>query len=98
MKSWTSSKDAIKSAPGTSPPHLGGRTGRDKYSTCIGKGQTKSDQEGKAFGVTRKEKLLSTPPSRAGRDASGRKMALATFLLSYRWELTIPDPSLLGDP
>ena len=52
VKSWTSSRDAIKSTPGTSPPHLGGRTGRDADCTCIGKGQTKSDQEGKAFGVT----------------------------------------------
>ena len=29
MRSWTSSRDAIKSTPGTSPPHLGGKTGRD---------------------------------------------------------------------
>ena len=50
MKSWTSNRDAIKSTPGTSPPHLGGRTGKD--ADCVGKGQTKSDQEGKAFGVT----------------------------------------------
>ena len=52
VKSWTSSRDAIKSTPGTSPPRLGGRTGRDEYGPCVGKGQTKSDQEGKAFGVT----------------------------------------------
>ena len=52
VKSWTSNRDAIKSAPGTSPPHLGGRTGRDEYGACVGKGQTKSDQERKAFGVT----------------------------------------------
>ena len=52
MKSWTSSRDAIKSTPGTSSPHLGGITGRDEYSACIGKKQTNSDQEGKAFGVT----------------------------------------------
>ena len=45
-------RDAIRSTPGASPPHLGGRTGRDEYDACIGKGQTKSDQEGKAFGVT----------------------------------------------
>ena len=51
VKSWTSSRGAIKSTPGTSPTHLGGRTGRDEYSACVGKGQTKSDQEGKAFGV-----------------------------------------------
>ena len=48
----TSSRDAIKSTPGTSPPHLGGRTGRDVDCACVGKGQTKSDQEGKSFGVT----------------------------------------------
>ena len=50
VKSWTSNRDAIKSTPGTSPPHLGGRTRKD--ADCVGKGQTKSDQEGKAFGVT----------------------------------------------
>ena len=45
-------RDAIKSTPGTSLPHLGGRTRRDVDCACIGKGQSKSDQEGKAFGVT----------------------------------------------
>ena len=52
VKSWTSSRDAIRSTPSTSSPHLGGRTGRDVDCACVGKGQTKSDQEGKAFGVT----------------------------------------------
>ena len=51
VKSWTSVKDAIRSTPGASPPCLRGRTGRDECDTCVGKGQTKSDQEGKAFGV-----------------------------------------------
>ena len=85
MKSWISGRDASRSIPGTSPPHLGGRTGRDEYGTCISKGQTKSDQEGKAFGV----KSVYTP-STAGKDASSRKMALVALFLSYRWELTIP--------
>ena len=52
VKSWTSVRDAIRSTPGASPTRLGGRTRRDEYDTCVGKGQTKSDQEGKAFGVT----------------------------------------------
>ena len=30
VRSWTSVKDAIRSTPGASPPHLGGRTGRDE--------------------------------------------------------------------
>ena len=51
VKSWTSGRDAIRSTPGTSPPCLSGRTGRDEYRACVAKGQTKSDQEGKAFGV-----------------------------------------------
>ena len=51
VKSWTSVRDAIRSTPGASPPCLSGRTGRDECDACIGKGQTKSDQEGKAFGV-----------------------------------------------
>ena len=44
-------RDAIRSTPGTSPPHLGDKTWRDEDGTCVSKGQTKSDQEGKAFGV-----------------------------------------------
>ena len=51
VKGWTSVRDAIRSTPGASPARLGSRTGRDKCDACIGKGQTKSDQEGKAFGV-----------------------------------------------
>ena len=51
VRSWTSVRNAIRFTPGASPPHLGGRTGRVEDSTCIGKGQTKSDQEGKAFDV-----------------------------------------------
>ena len=51
VKSWTSGRDAIKPTPGTSPSLLGGRTGRDEYSAFVCKGQTKSNQEGKAFGV-----------------------------------------------
>ena len=48
VRSWTSVRDAIRSTPGASPPHLGGRTGRDEYIACVGEGQTKSDQERKA--------------------------------------------------
>ena len=47
VKSWTSVRDAIRSTPGASPPRLGGRTGRDEHDACVGKGQTKYDQEGK---------------------------------------------------
>ena len=49
VKSWTSVRDAIKSTPGAPPPHLGGRTGRDEYGACVGKGQIKTDQERKAL-------------------------------------------------
>ena len=49
VKSWTSVRDPIRSTPGSSPPCLGGRTGRDKYVTCVSKGQTKSYQERKAL-------------------------------------------------
>ena len=51
VKSWKSGRDVIRSTPGTFPPHLGGRTGKDVDGACVSKGQTKSDQEGKAFGV-----------------------------------------------
>ena len=51
VKSWTSVRDAIRSTLGASPSHLGGRTRRGECDTCVGKGQTKSNREGKAFGV-----------------------------------------------
>ena len=86
VRGWTAERDAIRSTPGASPPRLRGRPGRDEYGACIGKGQIKSDQERKALVLS-----LSTPPSRAGRDVSGRKMALVVSFLSYRWELTIPN-------
>ena len=57
VKSWMSVRDAIRSTPGASPPHLGGRTGRDECDAFVSKGQTKSNQEGKAFGV----KFVYTP-------------------------------------
>ena len=31
VKSWMSVRGAIRSTPGASPPHLGGRTRRDEY-------------------------------------------------------------------
>ena len=49
VRSWTSVRDAVRSTPGASPPCLTGRTGRDEYVTCIGKGQTESDQGRKAL-------------------------------------------------
>ena len=49
VRNWTSVWDAIRSTPGAPPPHLGGRTGRDKYSACISKGQTKSNHGRKAL-------------------------------------------------
>ena len=52
VNSWTSIRDAMRSTPGASPPRLSGRSGRDECEACVSKGQTKSDQEGKAFGVT----------------------------------------------
>ena len=51
VRSWTSVRDSIRSASDASAPRLGGRTGRDEYDACVSKGQTKSDQERKAFGV-----------------------------------------------
>ena len=52
VRTWMSVRDTIRSTLGTSPPCLGGRTGRDEYDAYVSKGQTKSDQERKAFGVT----------------------------------------------
>ena len=33
MRNWTSVREAIRSTPGASPPHLSGRTGRDEYGS-----------------------------------------------------------------
>ena len=51
VKGWMTVRDVIRSTPGASPPHLSGRTRREEHEACVSKGQTKSDQEGKAFGV-----------------------------------------------
>ena len=47
MRKWALVWDAIKSTPGASPPCLGDRARWDEWGTYIGKGKTKSDQEGK---------------------------------------------------
>ena len=57
VKSWMSVRDAIRSTPGASLPRLGGRIGRGECDASFGKGQNKSDREGKAFGV----KSVNTP-------------------------------------
>ena len=51
VRSWTSVRDAFRSTPCASLHLLSGRTRRDEYGTCVGKGQTKSDQGRKRFGV-----------------------------------------------
>ena len=63
--------DAIRSAPGASPPCLNGRV-RKAEGTCVVKGQTKSDQGRDAL-----VEGLSTPPSRAGRERLRWKEAMA---------------------
>ena len=47
VKTWTSVRGARHPWCISTPS----RTGKDKYVTCVGKVQIKSDQEGKAFGV-----------------------------------------------
>ena len=49
VKSWTSGRDAIRSTPGTSQPHLGGRTGRVETAPAWVRDR---------LSPTRKEKLL----------------------------------------
>ena len=49
VKSWTSGRDAIRSTPGTSPPHLGGRTETVKMAPASVRDR---------LSPTRKEKLL----------------------------------------
>ena len=45
VRSWTSVRDAIRSTSGASPPCFGGRTRRDEYVTCVGKGQSPKRKE-----------------------------------------------------
>ena len=49
VRNWTLVWDEMRSTPAASPLHLSDRTGRDEYGTCVGKGQTKSDQGRKAL-------------------------------------------------
>ena len=49
VRNWTSIRDAIRSTPGASPHCLGDRIRRDKYCTCVSKGQTDYDLERKAL-------------------------------------------------
>ena len=49
VRNWTSVWDAIRSTLGASLSCLGGRTRKDEYGTCIGKGKIKSDQGRKAL-------------------------------------------------
>ena len=91
LRNQKSPWDATRSTPGASPPRLGGRTRRDEYGTCAGKGQTKSDQGRKAS-----EESLSISPSRAGRDAAVDRShgCGCHFFFSHRWELTVLEPLL----
>ena len=69
VRNWTSVWDAIRSTPGASPPHLGGRTRRDSNETpTFIRDRLTLAREGSLGGTP-----VSTPPSRAERDASGRK-------------------------
>ena len=49
VSNWTLGCDAIRSAPGASPPPLSGGTGRDEYGACVGKGRTKSGRKEKLW-------------------------------------------------
>ena len=75
-------RDTIRSIPGASPPHLGGRTGRDECDTCIGKGRNKSDQIDQTksdFTPGFRFKVCLHHPSRTGKDASGRENGTGCF-------------------
>ena len=79
VRSWTSVRDAIRSTPGASPARLGGRTGRDKYGSCIGRDR---------LSPTRKTKLwcsvcLHSRLEQEGTPPVGRG-CWSLFFLSYR--------------
>ena len=68
VRNWTSIWDAIRPTPGASPPLLSGRTGRDDSETPVSvRDRLTLAREGSLGG-----RPVSTP-SRAWRDASGRK-------------------------
>ena len=69
VRNWTPIWDAIRSTPGASPPHLGGRTRRDSNETpTFTRDRLTLAREGSLGGTP-----VSPPPSRAERDASSRK-------------------------
>ena len=84
VRNWTSIWDAIRSTPGASPPHLGGRARRDEYGTCIAKGQTSLTREGKI-----RCEVCQHPHLEQGETPPVERW-FCDFFLSYRWELRIP--------
>ena len=79
VTSWTSVRDAIRSTPGASPPHLSGRTGRDEYGACISKGQTSLTREGKLWC-----KVCLQPHVEQGGTPLVERLRWSLFFLSYR--------------
>ena len=80
---------AIRPTAGASPPTLVVEPGGTS-KTPVSVRDRQSDQ-GRRASV----ESLSTLPSRAGRDTSGGKkpwLWMLLFFLSYRWELTVPEP------
>ena len=84
VRYWTLAWDAIRSTPGASPPHLGGRARRDEYGTCIAKGQTSLTREGKI-----RCEVCQHPHLEQGETPPVERW-FCDFFLSYRWELRIP--------
>ena len=49
VSNWTLGCDAIRSAPGASPPPLSGGTGRDEYGACVGRDRLSPTREGELW-------------------------------------------------
>ena len=78
--------------PGESPPRLSGRTRRDGQGTCVGKGQTKSDQGRKAL----REVCLHPHPEQGGTPRAERSHGCGChfFLNTVLIVIKLNDPHL----
>ena len=94
VRNWKSIWDAIRYFPVAYLLHLNGRmrrADRNKEGTCVSRGQAKSDQGRKAS----MKVYLHPDLEKGGMPLVGKTTAMdATFPLSFRKELMVPEPHL----
>ena len=91
VRNWTSIWDAIRPTPGASPPLLSGRTGRDDSETPVSvRDRLTLAREGSLV-----EDLSPHHLERGGTPLVEKSHCTGhCFFLSYKWELTVPEPPL----